>query len=761
MQIVITIRLNSVPKGDFLAYLTGDGDFWLRPRELAELGILYPPGPGVEIGNELHISLRSIAGAEFQFDQRTLTLDLRIMPDQLPSQVVNLGSTLPTTPVQPRAPGGFLNYRLGYAKADNAPATLNATTELGVAIGELLLLDNHVFNTPSDQAHSVRLQTQLIFDQPDAMRRWVAGDSFASSGELGSSLNLGGLAVSKLYQINPYFIKTPLAGYAGSVAQPSTIDVYVDGVRVRTEQVAPGNFNLQNLSAYSATGLRNVELVVRDPFGREQHIGFPYFFTDQLLAEDLSEYSYNAGVLRNNFGARNSDYGAFAVSAFHRYGFTDRLTLGLGGDASREHINIGPRVTFNTVSMGIIAAAVSVSHDRGEAARSGNAMSLNHTFLAGLFSSQILWRRYSTDYSVIGFDPVAKPKLQAVASISHGTSRAGTYSLAYDTQTVYGGATDRRATTIGFNKTLFGSLSLVLNVSRIEQGARSYLAFIGLAYYPANGVAVSGSHQRDNRGNHASDLQVNKTPPVGEGLGYRLFAERSEAGGTTSESISPFVQYNTRTAILTAESTAFMNGGGGNSRLFQVAAAGAVTLLGNRVHLSRPVDDSYAAVKIEPPLAGVRVMSSNDVAGKTDAEGFVFVPHLGSYQVNDVAIQGKDLPLDALAATTTRHIRPPYRSGALVVFPVKRVRAVVGNLKLRKAGAVRALENVRFTLDGAAAKVAVSTVRNGDFYVENLPAGAYSVFLQVGTESCRVTLTVPDVREIVTNLGDIFCETTP
>jgi len=758
-QMVINVRLNRVAKGDFVAYMTADRDFLLPVRELIGMGVPRPAGRTVDIAGESYLSLKSIAGAELRFNEKTLTLDLQLPPGMLPGQSLNLGATLPATPIQRRAPGGFLNYRLGYSHSQSGLDAYNATTELGLNVGKFLLLDNHTFNTPTDQQRAVRLQTQLIYDQPEELRRWVVGDSFASSGELGSSLNLGGISVSKLYQINPYFIKTPLAAFAGAVTLPSTVDIYMDGARVRSEKVAPGNFNLQNLNSYSATGLRNVEVVIKDAFGREERIGFPYFFTDQLLAKGLHEYSYNAGFIRNNFGLTSYDYGTPAVSAFHRYGLSDTLTVGLGGDATRDHINFGPRVSLNTVKAGIVTAGLSLSRDSDIPARSGAAASANHTFLSGPFSSQILMRRFSEDYSVIGFTSTDKPKLQGSASINYGSRNAGTYSLSYAVQTVFGGATDQHTTTLGYTKTLGRNISLVTNVSRVVQNTSGYAAFIGISFFAANGLSANASHQKTKDGDVASQLQFAKTPPIGEGLGYRVITQRSVTAGAVSESISPFVQYNTRNAILTAEGTNFVNGGSGSSGFYQLSIAGAAAYIGNDVYFSRPINDSFALVKVEPPLPGVRVLKSSAEIGITNASGAVFVPNLGSYQLNEVAIQPKDIPLDYTVTQSGQKIRPPLRSGVLALFSVTRIRAVTGSLKLRSDGAVTPLENTEVVLTGAADSARVSTIRNGDFYIENLAPGRYSAQLKVEDKTCRLELTVPDSQEIVANLGDIFCET--
>jgi outer membrane usher protein len=738
--------------------MSADRDILLAVRELRAMGAAGATGRIVDFDGEAHLSLKSIAGAKFTFDEKTLTLDLQLPPDMLPGQRLDVGAKLPPMPVQRREPGGFFNYSIGYSHVQDAADSLNLTTETGINIGDFLLLDNHTVNTQNPGQRSVRLQTQLIDDQPDELRRWVIGDAFASSGNLGSSLNLGGISVSKLYQINPYFIKTPLAAFAGAVSLPSTVDVYMNGARVLSQTVAPGNFSLQNLTPANTIGLRNIDIVIRDAFGTEQHIGFPYFFSDQLLARGLQEYSYNLGFIRENYGVRSDDYGPVAFSAFHRYGVTDFLTVGGGIDATRNHVNLDPRFTLNTVKAGVVSADVAYSHDDlGEGSgQSGRAASVSHTYIQGPFSSQLLVQRYSENYSVLGFTPNGQPKLQSSVNLNYGNRDLGTYSLGYAVGTVYGGLNDQHTTTLGYTRTVFGDVSLVANLSRVLQGTSGYTVFVGLSLIGKDGQLASASRQRSYTGDVDTQLQVAKTPPLGEGLGYRFIADRSVTSGVASDSVSPFVQYNARDAILMAQGTNFLSGSGAN--FYQLTVAGAVTYAGGSAYLSRPITDSFGVVKIDPPLAGVRVLKGNATIGTTDASGTVFVPILGSYQVNEVGIQPKDIPLDYAVAQSTQKIRPPFRSGAVATFSVKRVRAVTGSLKLHADGIVAPLENYDVTLAHGAESAPMSTIRNGDFYVENLEPGSYTAHLKVGTKTCRLELAVPDTEEIVVELGDVFCE---
>jgi outer membrane usher protein FimD/PapC len=755
-QLVVSVRLNGVAKGDFIVYTTPDGDFLFAPGDLEAMGISRTRGRFVEIAGRSHLSMKSIDGAQIKFDEKRLSLDIQLPPGMLPSQRLNLGATLPGVPIQSRAPGGFLNYRFGYSRGGGIES-YNGATELGVNLGEFLLLDNRIFSRDAAHTQGIRLQTQLVYDQPEALRRWAIGDSLASSGELGSSLNLGGLSVSKLYQMNPYIIKQPLAAYSGAIALPSTVAIYMDGALLRSEKVAPGNFNLQNLNYVGGPGLRNVDVVVRDPFGREERISFPYFFSDQLLARGLHEYSYNAGFIRRNYGVASNDYGTFAVSAFHRYGWSDVLTAGLGGDATRDHFNFGPRASINTVKAGVIAGGIAVSRD-GSTGTSGTAASIAHTFTRGAFSTQILARRFSENYSVIGFSPADKPRLERSLGISYGNRDAGTFSLSQTVQTVYGGATDQNTITFGYSRTLARNVSLAANLSRVTQVTSGYAAFISISFFPRNDLTANVSHQKAKDGGTSDQVQFNKVVPTGEGLGYRMVAERSVNSGVIEETISPFIQYNARDAMLTAEGTEFVRGGAG---FYQLTIAGAATYIGNGLHLSRPINDSYGLVKVEPPLAGVRVLKSSAEIGVTDATGTVFIPNLGSYQVNEVGVQPKDIPLDYTISRSLQRLRPPLRAGAIASFEVTRTRAVTGRLKLRDGPTISAIENREVVLTAVAGTARLSTIRGGDFYLENLIPGPYSARLSVEGKSCKLELTVPDTQEIVTDLGDIFCETLP
>jgi outer membrane usher protein len=148
----------------------------------------------------------------------------------------------------------------------------------------------------------------------------------------------------------------------------------------------------------------------------------------------------------------------------------------------------------------------------------------------------------------------------------------------------------------------------------------------------------------------------------------------------------------------------------------------------------------------------VRVYSNNQEVGRTDREGRLVVPHVGSFYETQITIDEKDVPLDYSIGELRRVVAPPYRSGSLLAFDVRRLRAVEGVIATHGVPA----ENLRFTIEGVAEEFA--TGRDGRYYIEGLAAGSHAGTLRSGGSECRFTLRVPESTEALTRLAEVACE---
>lgn len=90
-----------------------------------------------------------------------------------------------------------MNYRLNYYDADSSGGASNITNQLGIRLKDVLFISDSSYTKMENDERLVRLMSNLTYDRRDDMQRIVAGDLFASSGELGSSLNIGGLVLPR------------------------------------------------------------------------------------------------------------------------------------------------------------------------------------------------------------------------------------------------------------------------------------------------------------------------------------------------------------------------------------------------------------------------------------------------------------------------------------------------------------------------------------------------------------------------------------
>ena len=751
----LKILLNGEDRGDRLVHRRDDGVFEVRAADLAAMG-LSPPEEGTkEIDGEPHVSLESLRGVSSVFDEKSLSLALTVDPSLLPARVI--GFRGPRTPgvLYPDDPSGFFNYGVTYGGGNaSAAETVDATGQVGIRRGGYLFLSDAAYGEVSGDRRVVRLTTSVTRDWRESMRRLVLGDLSASSGSLGSGVSLGGAGFSKVYRIDPYFLRYPLATVSGMVSLPSTAEVYLGGTRIRTEKLSPGSFQLRDIS--SIAGRNEISVVIRDPFGREQTIRYPYYFTDVLLEKGLHEYSYNAGFLRRRYGEESNRYGPPAFSAFHNYGVSDALTVGGRGEAGREAANLGPLAVFRLADAGIVSLSVSGSLGRG--GRGGAAGEASHTFQGKAWSTRLFLRGASRDYAVVAEEERGaeeKDRYEIGAGAGYGDRRMGTLSVDVDLLGRHAGP-DRRTVLVNYSRNLGGSASASLTFRRARERETANELYAMVTYYPWKDASLSASHRKAGDADTGA-LQFRKNLPVGEGWGYGASVERTGSPSRTATTVDPYVRYNARFGSYAAEYRGVQADPGGYRGSHLFSAYGGIGYVGGAVGFSRPIPDSFGLVTVGD-LEGIRVYQNNQEIGRTGAKGRLFLPSLGSYYENQVSIADKDVPIEYSIKEARRVVSPPLRSGSLIPFEVKRLRALTGKLALAVDGRSIPAEYLEGRLARDGVEVVFPTGKGGEFYLEDLAPGAYAGSVESGGKRFLFELKVPDSEDMIIDLGGLTCE---
>ena len=749
--IVASVRVNTVPKDDRIVLMDDTGAFLLKRTDLAHVARVPESAAVYRIEGEEYVALASIAGLRVKFDEGTLTLDLSFPPESFDPQTFNLRGESGPVDVLDSPTSALVNYRLAQAGGGGGSQRTSITADAAFAHGGWLLRNHSFWSRGGGESVSTRLETQLVRDDRANLRRWILGDSTTPGMPLGTALPFGGMTFAKSYALDPTFMRQPAAGYRGLAEFPSQVDFYVGGTLVSRQQVSPGPFDIRNFSYYG--GRRDVRVVVRDTFGREQVVAYPFYFASQGLARGLHDYSYQAGWIRD---AQLESYRDFIVSAFHHYGFTDMVTAGFRAEGTRDVANAGPDLFMRTEALGTFEAHLAASRDRRNG-RHGHAASFGHSFQWRDLSTQVLVQRYSDDYAVPESGALARlPKRDDSASASYTLPGWGSFGLGFNHLELRDRPLER-SVFASYSVAFTRELTLTALVRRNVAGERSSEVFLGLQYTPSARATASLSHNRTYEGARTSALSAASTVPAGEGIAYAVSAERQEApSGAASRSVSPRFAWYARHGVLGAEAIHLRGDSLQPTTAYTASLAGALVAAGGYVGLTRPVTDSFAVVRIMPPLEGVRVYENSQEVGTTDADGRILLPNINSYARNRAGIQDRDIPIEYALDRVGKTFAPPARSGTYVQFDVARIRRYTGSFVVRRAGVEQPLEYHLVTVTIPGKTFEIPTARGGDFYAENLPPGTHEARVELADGLCRFRLTIPQSADDAVALGKVL-----
>lgn len=782
---ILSVVLNGENQGDYFIVRTDADDFLIKKADLEAFPLLSPAGRQVLFEGEPHVSLRSLPAITLAFDEKALTLSISAPVPPTPRKVFDLSPPPQKQRLayHPRETSAFLNYGLTYSyQAPDSRRAFTATDKLGVRSGDLLFLSDSQYTRTDTEDHFVRLMSNLTYERRQDLQWFVAGDMFASSGELGSAVNLGGVGVMKVYRMDPYLIRQPTFNFVGVAPAASQVELYLDGILVNKQNVLPGEFELKNFNYYG--GGRTAEVLIRDPYGNVQKFITPVYFSDSLLNEGLHEYSYNLGFLREQYGLRSSHYGKLAFSAFHRYGLSNSLTVGAGAESTAEISEAALQANRLFPRAGVVSASIAGSRENSEL---GAAASLSHTLQHRQIGTNFRLRGYSRDYVTLNPRPLEnRIRFEAQAGVNLSTKKHGGFTLGYSETKRYSGRT-QRATAITHSRSLSKSLWSMLTARFTRETDSDFEIMATLNYIPGEKQSCTLRYQHSDD-NDSGALQLQKNPPVGEGFGYRANLEYSRNDSAETTTLNPFGQYNGPYGIYSTDATLQWSDGDSTERI-TASAAGSLLYTGGFMGLARPVSDSFAFVFADG-LADVKVLLNNQEIGKTDGSGKMIIPTLSSYYLNQVAIDTANISLDYSMSGVNANVSPSPWGGTCLSFGVVQLRAVTGMLMVQKEGESRPVEFHEVSMSVGDRDLKFPTGKGGEFYFENtfpeelqqantnaqdceaiakrrlhgrsvISPGNYAASVEYEEQTCRFTLTIPTTEDAITDLGIIECALPP
>lgn len=761
---ILAVSVNGVAKGDLLAVVMPT-DLLLRLSDLPSLGVTGLTPRVVAVAGVSYVSLRSLApDLSYTLDQARSALTITVSPTHLQGTAIDFGPVLlpddAVTPVSDTT--GFVNYALGWERG----LGLTAAAEVGLGFGQNSF--NSTFSFQSGRL--TRGLTALALNHPESVSRWVIGDIYTDTGTLGSTAILGGVTYQRQYSLNPFALYQPAVGLQGLVQSPATLDVYVNGRLLRSQPVAPGPLQLQNIPAL--TGRGTVEAVVRDAFGRRQDLAASIYKPAVGLRQGATDFSYTLGFQRPRLNdSLSGQYTSLALSARQAVGLSDSLTLGARLEATPNLVSGGLSLLWSLPgAWGQVVGSVGLSESSGW---SGTALALgyNYTSPSLTFDLQAQW--LSNHYSTLGLAATDDRGVFALnAALAVPVAPRVLLRPSYSRVTQRDGST-RQSLGLSLNASI-GRNTVFLTASHDTlDGATDNRLSVNLILPLGREIAMLQVSDSGSQGAGASlSLDRPLSPQYqGSDLGYHL-----EQGVGANQLTRVAAQYQTPVGIASVDYSRLRGSTEG-----RVGFAGGLAFVGGKTIPTRPLYGSFALAQATVP--GVRVLLNHQVVGRTGADGTLFVPNLVPSVPNRLALETTDIPLRYRIGVAERAVVPPPRSGGRVVFPVHATQVVVGRVRLRPitergppAGtvslspvpgissaapslappnpAIPAYGQVTF-VSAAGAATTSPLGANGEFYAEDLQPGPYTVRVSFEGQTYQAALTMPSSTQAKVDLGTV------
>ncbi|WLW63588.1 fimbria/pilus outer membrane usher protein [Achromobacter aegrifaciens] len=589
-------------------------------------------------------------------------------------------------------PVAFANYNFNTRQMDGSgSAGSQRTTTLGlnagVNLGPWHFRNNSYLSSGSRQSTEFRSQNSYVQRDLTALRSqlWL-GDTYTTS-QLFDGVRFRGVQMAS----DDAMLPDSQQGYApvirGTADSNATIEVRQNGFLIYTTSVAPGPFEISDLSPSGSNG--NLEITVIEADGRRR-VSLQAFSSPPLMVrEGRFKYDATIGQFRNNYSG--GDTPTFGSTSF-LYGLNSNVTLAGGAQASSGYQIYSAGVGLNT-SGG--AFSVDAAHSRSNVSQESDSGSRVRFIYGKYFENTATNVSFTAQQSLNeGFRTLAD-HVQG-RSLANGSNGAG-WNL--------GSSTPRTQLNLYLNQNLgvgsrYGSLYVSAGQSRNWDSSSSssisagYSNTLGPASYNLGythsrnvfGSQYASGRQSDNvvsltvtfplgqagkntpnmyttvnRQNAGTSVQtgVSGRLPTDHDINYSVTAGRDAQG---DGSASAFLGTATSMALLNA---GYAYGNRTSTGSFQ--ANGSIVAHQGGVNFGQPVGETFALAQIDPPVPNVRVSSYSGV--ETGRNGYAIVPNAVPYRANWVAIDAKGLSADVEVGNGMEQVIP--RRGAAVVATFK------------------------------------------------------------------------------------------
>ena len=628
----------------------------------------------------------------------------------------------------------FNSYRSRSNGISQTSSFLGLNTGVNLAGWQLrndstLVMQSGAAGSPSTR-HWQNIDTYVRRDLPSLRAQMTLGDSY-TNGELFDSVSIRGVQIATDDRMLP----DSLRGYAptvrGVAETNAKVTVRQNGVTLYETTVAPGPFTISDLYSTGYGGDLNVTVTEAD--GRLRTFSVPYASVPQLLRPGVTRFSVAAGELHD---AALHSHPAI-VQGTIQHGFTNLLTgyAGVVGSNGYGALQVGTALntSYGALALDITTARADIP---GQSTSSGQSVRVGYSKILpdSDTSISVATYRYSTSgylglrdamtlrdiahgfryvdpTTVNTIDGIVVPNVltpeqrQALAG-NNASNNFTAYTNQLDRQRsrfdvninqrlgdrggslyVTGSAVDywnRNGTDlqfqVGYNNT-FHRLSYNLSATRVRDSYSRYtnqffasftLPLGDSAHAPTFGVSAN----RDSSGRMLEQATLSGTAGTDNAWSYGATASHDNgqgSGGSAGDAGTVYGGYRSPYAQFNAS-----YGSGKGYSQGSLSVAGAIVAHPGGITFGQPMGDTVAIISA-PGAKGARVLNASGV--RIDHNGYALVPYLTPYNLNNIQIDPKGLPLTVQLDATSAQVAPHAGAVVMMAFKTENGRSIIARVR--------------------------------------------------------------------------------
>lgn len=664
VTLYLELVVNTESSGQVVPVQLRDGHFYVAAGTLRELHVRTDAPPSALV------AVDQIQGVGVEYDSLAQRLLLNLPADWLPSQ--QIGTTNRLLPDTPSTGNGVVvNYDLFASGLSEPGAAASLWTEQRFFDGNGVLSNTGVISSGLQvgaKGDYRRYDTRWTHADPDKVRMLTVGDLITSTVSWGNAARIGGVQLARNFSIRPDLVPYPLPRFSGQASVPSAVDLFINGYRAGSENVAPGPFTLN--SAPFINGAGEASVVTTDALGRQVLTVVPFYVANTLLKTDTTDYAVSIGALRQNYGLENFSYGQWATSLSGRRGMTDYLTLE-GRTEFSEGLALGGAGVVATLGQwGVVnlAGSFSGTSSRGDSGH-GQQWNYGYQYNAQSFGIGLQQILQDPDYADLGLlggirssaDTFKSRSTQLNLSTSLGN--IGTVSLAWFDVVGHNNQQTQIAA-LNYSRSIDNHNFLSVYLTNSPTSGDHSVQLLWTMVFDSQGT-LSAAHN-DSGKSHGNQVQYSRSPASDGGLGWNL----AYANGSAQSDY-------TQASVIWRARQAQLQGGvydQANRTSTWASASGSLVLMDGDLFAANRINDAFALVSTSG-VPNVPVRFENQLVGETDSKGHLLVTGVNAYYPSRFEIDTLDLADFLNVPKTEQRVILPSGSGALLRFDIKAVLA--------------------------------------------------------------------------------------